>query len=102
MKPVCDALLDLFSNFFSFVFFLNCGYLICLTCKNNQKNYEREESEETKKKYIYIFNSKKEFVRIHSFMRSTKSLKFDAPLPPFPLYAYISNFDLSGPTFGRP
>ena len=52
MKPVYDVLLDLFSNFFSFVFFLNCGYLFCLTCKNNQKNYERTESEETKKKNI--------------------------------------------------
>ena len=49
MKPVCDAFLDLFSNLFSLVFFLNCGYLFCLTCKNNKKNYERAESEETKK-----------------------------------------------------
>ena len=25
------------------------GYLFCLTCKNNKKNYERAESEEAKK-----------------------------------------------------
>ena len=49
MKPVCDALLDLFSNLFFLVFFKNCGYLFCLICKNNKKNNEREECEETKK-----------------------------------------------------
>ena len=49
MKPVCDAFLDLFSNLFSLVIFFNCGYLFCLTCKNNQKDYERTESKETKK-----------------------------------------------------
>ena len=49
MKPVCDAFLDLCSNLFSLVFFKNCGYLFCLTCKNNQKDYERADSEETKK-----------------------------------------------------
>ena len=49
MKPVCDAFLDLFSKLFSLIFFLNCDYIFCLTCKSNQKNYERAESEETKK-----------------------------------------------------
>ena len=45
MKPVCNAFLDLFSNLISLVFFKNYGYLFFLTCKNNQKNYERAESE---------------------------------------------------------
>ena len=84
MEPVCDAFLDLFSNLFSLVFFFNCGYLFCLTCKNNKKNYERTESEETKKKQK-IFNSKKEFARVHSHMTSAKSLKFEPPHP-LPLY----------------
>ena len=47
MKLVYDAVLDLFSIFFSLDFFKTC-----LTCKNkntNEKNYERAESEETKK-----------------------------------------------------
>ena len=86
VKPLCDAFLDLFSNLFSLVFFLNCGYLFCLTCKN-KKNYERAESEEAKKtKKKTIFNSKKGFVRVRSFMTSAKRLKLN-PNPPFPLYA---------------
>ena len=48
MKPVCDAFLDLFSNLFSLVFFLKCNFLFWLTCKKNQKNYKRAESEKTK------------------------------------------------------
>ena len=42
MKPVCDAFLDLFSNLFSLVFFFNCGYLFCLTCKNNKKTMKEQ------------------------------------------------------------
>ena len=70
---------------FSLVFFKNCGYLFCLTCKNNQKDHERAESEETKKNKKIISNSKKEFVKVHSFMTSAKSLKFEPPHPSFPL-----------------
>ena len=73
MKPMCDTFLDLFSNLFSlvFFFFLNCGYLFCLTCKNNQRNYERAESEE--------------LARVHSFMTSAKILKFEPSHPSSPL-----------------
>ena len=54
MKPVCDAFLDLFSNLFSLVFFLNCGYLFCLTCKNNKKTMKEQglkRQRKTKKQY---------------------------------------------------
>ena len=70
---MCDTFLDLFSNLFSlvFFFFLNCGYLFCLTCKNNQRNYERAESEE--------------LARVHSFMTSAKILKFEPSHPSSPL-----------------
>ena len=80
VKTVCEVFLDLFSNLFSLDFFVNCGYFFCLTFKNNKKNYEKAESKETKKnKNKIIFNSKKEFVRVHSFMTSAKSLKFEPP-----------------------
>ena len=65
--------------------FLNCDYLFCLTCKSNQKNYERAESEETKKDKKKVFIIKKEFVRVHSFMTSAESLKFEPPPPSSPL-----------------
>ena len=47
--------------------------------KQSKKLWKSREWRDKEKIYIYIFNSKKEFVRIHSFMRSTKSLKFDPP-----------------------
>ena len=53
------------------------GYLFCLTCKNNKKNYERAESEEAKKNIKNNIQWQKEFVRVHSFMASAKSLKFE-------------------------
>ena len=85
MKPVCDAFLDLFSNLLYLVFFLNFGYFFCLTCKNNKKNYEKAEIEETKKnKEKNNIQWQIEFVRVHSFMTSAKSRP--SPLP-FPLYA---------------
>ena len=40
--------------------------------QNIEKNYERAESEETKKTKKIISNLKKEFVRGHSFMASAK------------------------------
>ena len=43
-----------------------------------------------------IFKSKKEFVKGHSFMTSSKKSKFLTPTP-FPLYPQSSNFDLSRP-----
>ena len=74
MKSVCDAFLDLFSNLFSLVLFLKLWLSLLLNMqKKNKNNYERAESEETN-------------VRVHSFMMSAKSLKFDHQ-PPHPLYA---------------
>ena len=63
MKPVFDAFLDLFSNLFSLVFFLSCGYLFRLTCKNNQKDYERPESEESKKNQKNRKKPKKQYYK---------------------------------------
>ena len=83
MKLVCDAFLDLFSNLFSLVFFFKLWLTLLLNIENNQKKlWKRREWREKKKK---IFNSKKEFVRVHSFMRSAKGLKFEPPSPSSPL-----------------
>ena len=79
MKPVFDAFLDLFSNLFSLVFFLNYGYLCCLTCKNNKKTMKEQRVKRQRKTTKIIFNSKKEFLRVHSFMTAAKSLKFEPP-----------------------
>ena len=48
MKPVCGSLFDLFSNLLSLVFFLNCGYLICLTYKNNQNTMKEQSAKRQK------------------------------------------------------
>ena len=43
-----DAFLDLFSSLYSFVFFLNCGYLFSLKCKTMKINKRRREKRERK------------------------------------------------------
>ena len=71
-----------FSNSFSLFFFWNCGYLFCLTYKNKKAMKEQRVKRQRKKKII--FNSKKEFVRGHSFMTSAKKSKFRATTHLFP------------------
>ena len=58
MKPVWDAFLDLFSNFISFA----------QHAKTNKETLKEQRVKRDKEKKI--FNSKKEFVRVHSFMTS--------------------------------
>ena len=64
--------------------FLNCSYLFCLTCKNNKKTMKEQRVNRQRKTKKIIFNSKKEFVRDHSFMTSTKKSKFRTPTHLFP------------------
>ena len=52
-ETVCDAFLDLFSTFFSLVFFFKLWLSLLLIMQKQYKNYERADSAETKKK-IYI------------------------------------------------
>ena len=82
-KPNETCVWCIFRFIFKFLlprlFFLNCGYLFCLSCKNNTKTMKEQTVKRQRKKYI--FNSKKEFVSVHSFMTSTKSLKFELPAP---------------------
>ena len=62
---------------------LNCGYLFCLTCKTlkiTRRNRERREKEKRKTKPCLIV--KKNFVRDHLFMTSSKNLKFGPPILP--------------------
>ena len=72
MKPVWDAFLDLFSNFISFA----------QHAKTNKETLKEQRVKRDKEKKI--FNSKKEFVRVHLFMTSAESLKFEPPTPLFP------------------
>ena len=77
----------IFRFIFKFVlphlFLKNCGYLFCLTCKSNQKTIKSREWRDKERKKI--FSSKKEFVRVHAFMMSAKSLKLESPRPSSPL-----------------
>ena len=70
-----------FSNLFCLVFFFKLWLSLLLNMQKQWKNHETVESEEAKKKKT-IFISKKEFVRVHLFMTSAKSLKFK-PQPAF-------------------
>ena len=94
MKPVCNAFLDLFSNLISLVFFKNYGYLFFLTCKNNQKNYERAESEQKRK------NKKKQYLIAK---KNLKKSKFRTPPPS--LFPFMHKHPIlieADPTLGRP
>ena len=57
-ETVCDAFLDLFSTFFSLVFFFKLWLSLLLIMQKQYKNYERADSAETKKK-IYIQQQKR-------------------------------------------
>ena len=82
MKPVCDAFLDF--QICSPRIFLKL-WLSPLLNMQKQKKSMKEQSEGAKKKQKkIIFNSKKEFVRNHSFMTSLKKSKFRTPTHLFP------------------
>ena len=55
----------------------NCDYLFCLTYKTMKTTMK----EERKKNKIIVFNSKKEFGRGHSFIRSAKKSKIWNAIP---------------------
>ena len=78
----------IFKFIFKFVLprlFLKLRLSLVLNMKNNQKkNYERAESEDIMKKNKNIFDSKKEFLRVHSLITFAKSLKFESPTSLFP------------------
>ena len=84
MKPVCDAFLDLFLKLFSLIFFLNCDYIFCLTCKSNQKNYERAESEETKKDKKNNIHYQKRICKGSFIYDVRRKSKARTPTPFFP------------------
>ena len=94
MKLVYDAVLDLFSIFFSLDFFKTC-----LTCKNKiqmKKTMNEQRVKRQRKTKKIILKNKQECVRRHSFMTSAKSLNFGYSLP-FPFYPQTLNFYLSRP-----
>ena len=62
-----DTFLDLLSNLFSLILFKNI-----LHAKQLKKTMKEQRVKRQKKTKNIIFNSKKDFVRGHSFMTSTK------------------------------
>ena len=66
-RPVRDTFLDLLSNLFSVIFFENF-----LHAKQLKKTIKEQRVKRQRKTKNIIFNSKKDFVRGHSFMTSTK------------------------------
>ena len=83
-RPMCDAFLDLFSNLFSIVFFKNCGYLFCLTCKTMEKTMKEQRVKREINKNNFTQTQKRICYGVNYLWRPQKIYKFRTSTPLFP------------------
>ena len=80
---VCNTLLDLFLNLFSFIFLLNCSYLFLFKMQKNKSiQKDKKKKKEREKEKQIMSNTMKEFGKIINwhFFSVRKAIKIVFPL----------------------